>query len=107
MEIQAGVDQVAGRLRRCCDSRVTDSGIGMTAEQQTVIFEPFRQADGSTTRQYGGIGPRPVHLTSAWCDMMGGEIGVSSSPGKAARSGSRRGLGWSIARCRRSRTTPR
>jgi CheY-like chemotaxis protein len=59
---------------------VKDSGIGLTDEQQKVIFEPFRQADGSTTRNYGGIG-LGLSISRRLAEMMGGEIGVTSRPG--------------------------
>lgn len=57
--------------------RVSDTGIGMTGDQMDQIFEPFTQADGSTTRQYGGTG-LGLAISRRFCQMMGGDITVES-----------------------------
>ena len=59
---------------------VRDTGIGMTPEQQTKLFQAFTQADASTTRSYGGTGLGLV-ITQKFCQMMGGEIRVHSAAG--------------------------
>jgi signal transduction histidine kinase len=59
--------------------QVTDTGIGMTEEQLGHIFEAFIQADNSTTREYGGTG-LGLTITKKFCQMLGGEIHVSSEP---------------------------
>jgi len=59
---------------------VADSGIGMTPEQLTRLFQPFSQADASTTRKYGGTG-LGLAITRSLCQMMGGDITVESVPG--------------------------
>jgi two-component system sensor histidine kinase ChiS len=56
---------------------VTDSGIGMTADQVKALFQPFTQADPSTTRQFGGTG-LGLTITKRFCQLMGGEITVES-----------------------------
>jgi len=58
---------------------VKDSGIGMTPEQVKKIFDPFIQADISTTRQYGGTG-LGLSITKNIIELMGGELIVESAP---------------------------
>jgi CheY-like chemotaxis protein len=60
--------------------RVTDNGIGMTAEQQENLFEPFIQGDSSTTRKYGGTG-LGLTITKEFTEMMGGSISLESEFG--------------------------
>jgi len=57
--------------------RVKDSGIGMTAEQVGRVFDPFRQADSSITRRYGGTG-LGLSLSRRLAHLLGGELSVNS-----------------------------
>ena len=63
---------------------VTDTGVGMTPEQASKIFDPFTQADVTTTRKYGGTG-LGLALVSRFCRLMGGEVSVDSTPGGGSR----------------------
>jgi PAS domain S-box-containing protein len=63
--------------------RVQDTGIGMTPEQMGRLFEPFMQADASTTREYGGTG-LGLSITRKFCQMMGGDVIVESESGKGS-----------------------
>ena len=60
--------------------QVEDTGIGMSAEQQSRLFEPFQQGDASTTRQYGGTG-LGLALTRRLARIMGGDITAQSETG--------------------------
>ena len=62
---------------------VTDTGIGMTPEQMTRLFEEFGQGDASTTRRYGGTG-LGLALSRKLSRMMGGDITVTSEPGRGS-----------------------
>ncbi|MCM8611421.1 PAS domain S-box protein [Accumulibacter sp.] len=59
---------------------VSDTGIGLAPEQIARLFQPFEQADASTTRRYGGTGLGLV-VTRRLAELMGGEAGVRSTPG--------------------------
>jgi len=61
--------------------RVSDTGIGMTPHQVTKLFEPFTQADSSTSRKYGGTG-LGLAISLRFCKLMGGNIDVQSESGK-------------------------
>jgi signal transduction histidine kinase len=60
--------------------RISDTGIGMTEEQMARVFDPFTQADASTTRIYGGTG-LGLTVTQNYCHLMGGDITLESAPG--------------------------
>ena len=62
---------------------VSDTGIGMTEEQRSRLFQAFSQADASTSRQYGGTG-LGLAITKHFCEMLGGRIAVESTPGQGS-----------------------
>src|SRR5580692_1187254 len=62
---------------------ISDTGIGMTDDQQGRLFQAFSQADASTTRQYGGTG-LGLAITKRFCEMLDGNIAVASTPGQGS-----------------------
>jgi signal transduction histidine kinase/CheY-like chemotaxis protein len=81
--------EVKLRVRKVVDGRnwvefaVSDTGIGMTPEQQAKLFEEFTQADSSTARRYGGTG-LGLAITRRLARMMGGDVTVASEIGKGS-----------------------
>jgi signal transduction histidine kinase/CheY-like chemotaxis protein len=63
--------------------RVSDTGIGLSPEQIVRLFQPFTQADASTTRKFGGTG-LGLALTRRFCQMMGGDVTVHSVPAEGS-----------------------
>jgi signal transduction histidine kinase len=77
---EVGSQTPAGFIEQCTLFEVRDTGIGMNAEQLMRLFQPFSQADVSTSRRYGGTG-LGLALSRELCRLLGGDIRVTSEPG--------------------------
>lgn len=81
--VRVGVEQEVGS-KSVLRFEIADTGIGLTGEQQRLLFKPFSQADASTTRRYGGTG-LGLAICKNLVQQMQGEIGVDSTMGKGSR----------------------
>jgi signal transduction histidine kinase/CheY-like chemotaxis protein/HAMP domain-containing protein len=82
-EIALGVTRTRHKGQDSIAFSVTDTGIGMTPEQMARLFEEFSQADATTARQFGGTG-LGLAITRRLCQMMGGDVSVSSELGRGS-----------------------
>jgi len=84
---KAGEVKLAGRKvsngSNFVEFAVSDTGIGMTVEQQAKLFEEFTQADATTAQRFGGTG-LGLAITRKLARMMGGDVTVTSEPGKGS-----------------------
>jgi len=82
-EVELGAEPVTGGLKHGVRLRVRDTGIGISPDRLGAVFDSFTQADGSTTRKYGGTG-LGLTICRQLAELMGGSIHVSSEPGKGS-----------------------
>ncbi len=81
--ISVDVDQIKAEDKECIQFRVSDTGIGISAQQRQNLFQEFAQADSSIARKYGGTG-LGLAITHRFVQLMKGQINVESEPGKGA-----------------------
>jgi signal transduction histidine kinase/CheY-like chemotaxis protein len=81
LKVTVEAEEGEERILRFC---ISDTGVGIPVEKQNMIFDPFAQADTSTTRKYGGTG-LGLTISARLVDMMGGRIWVQSEAGRGSR----------------------
>ncbi|HEX7439325.1 MAG TPA: ATP-binding protein [Caldimonas sp.] len=81
VRVRLRLEAAADRVHYCID--VLDSGIGIPADKLESVFEPFVQAESSTTRRFGGTG-LGLTISRGFAHAMGGDITVRSAPGQGA-----------------------
>lgn len=79
----SGGSRLSPHASKWVEFQVADTGIGISKEMQSVIFDKFKQVDSSETRLYGGVG-LGLYIAKQFTEMLGGTVGVESEPGKGS-----------------------
>lgn len=86
-------EQLDRAQRSMLEFSVSDSGIGIAPEKQSLLFKPFTQGDSSTTREFGGTG-LGLSIVARMAELMGGRVGLHSAPGVGSRFWFRVPIEW-------------